>query len=610
MAAHTSTTSKGNAFRDEIMRLIRLRPNCREVQAERKVGSQPVDLYYEERTSWGTLRIACECKDYKDPLTKTDIAEKIASRYQPLVDRGHVDRVRIIAPKLIGPIADEYLRTDLRGFSFSTRAQLEAEIIDFGPYVQAIESLYRESSLDKYYVKPAIQDGEDLETRVLRWIESGSSQPIAILGGYGMGKTSFARRLAHIAARNFQKDSRARIPILISLYEISSEQRVDGLVARLLTNEGLVSNYSWPLFSELNSLGRLLIILDGFDEMKHTMTWVQFKHNFAQLNKLVVPHSKVLLLGRPSAFASDDEHVYILSGKKRIQGGYGRVPDAPIYVELHLREFSPDQALDFLRRYIAVQGPAMAILRGEKYDAQMLEERLENIAADTELMTLIQRPVQAKMVADLAMDPNVQWRSFSRYELYAEFIERIIQREVEKPTRSAYTADERMTFHRILAWFLWTRAQGSGFKLVDLPQHFLAGFLKEEVDDVDESAIARDLISGSLLERKSGDAYFFPHRSFVEFLVADLICSEEMDSDRLQEVSSSLNHEVTEFIKESGKTTSVAEWANLIDQVKGAISIQLLSVIAWAQNNHGWETPKPSPRANPHDVMIAHMRLM
>lgn len=590
--------------------MIKLRPNCHEVHAERKVGSQPVDLYYEERTSWGTLRIACECKDYQQPLTKKYIAEKIATRYQPLVDRGLVDRIRIIAPKPIGSVADEYMRTDLHGFSFSTRAELEAEIIDFGPYVQSLESLFRDSGLDQYYIRPTTEDGEDLEARILQWIESESSQPVAILGGYGMGKTSFARRLTHVTARKFQSDPRARIPILIGLYEISSEQRVDGLIARLLTSEGLVGNYSWPLFAELNSLGRLLIILDGFDEMKHTMTWAQFKHNFAQLNKLPVANSKVLLLGRPSAFASDDEHAYILGGRKRTHSGFGRVPDAPTYTELHLQQFSPSQAIQFVSKYSAFQGPRLAAVRGESYDPQMLQDRLRRIEADAELMTLVLRPVQAKMLADLAMDPGVQWRSFSRYGLYAEFIERIIQREVEKPTRSAFNAEERLRFHRGLAWVLWTRGQGSGFKLGDLPPQFLEGFASDDLDDVDESAIARDLISGSLLERKSGDAYFFPHRSFVEFLVADLVSSEGVDGERLDALSLSLNDEVADFLKEADAAASIAEWANLIDQVKGAISLRLLALIAWAQNKSGWSASERTPEATPNDIMISQLRLI
>jgi hypothetical protein len=610
MTTNISTTAQGNAFRDEVMQLIKLRPNCREVHAEHQIGSQPVDLYYEERTSWGALRIACECKAHEKPLTKAYIAEKIVPRYGPLVEKGSVDRVRIIASKPIAATAGDYIRTDLRAFSFSTRTELEAEIIDFSAYVRALEGLYSESGLDKYYIMPTIAGGDDLENRILQWVDSDSAQPVAVLGGYGMGKTSFARRLAHIAARRFHKDARSRIPILISLSEISSEQRVDGLLARLLTSDGLVSNYSWPLFSALNSLGRFLMILDGFDEMKHTMTWAQFKYNFVQLNKLAVANSKVLLLGRPSAFASDDEHAYILAGKRRHGDQFTRVPDAPIYTELHLKEFFPSQALDFMTRYAAAQGPVMAEVRGEGYDAHMLKERLDRIANDPELMTLVLRPVQAKMLADLAMDPGVQWRSFSRYGLYAEFIERIIQREVEKPTRSAFAFDERLDFHRLLAWMLWTRAQGSGFKLVDLPPDFLGRFAREDLDIGDDSAIARDLISGSLLERKTGDSYFFPHRSFVEFLVADLLCSEEMDSTKLNAVSSSLNDEVADFIKESGRTGIVADWANLIDQIRGTISLRLMSLIAWAQNRNGSGAPQATTGATPHDIMLAQLRLI
>src|SRR5262245_34319322 len=105
-----STTARGNEFRDNVRRLLELTPGCANVQAELQLGSQPVDLHYEERTSFRLMRVACECKDYGRPLTKDLIASHIYPRYAPLLRNDLVDAVRIIAPLDLGATARAYVQ--------------------------------------------------------------------------------------------------------------------------------------------------------------------------------------------------------------------------------------------------------------------------------------------------------------------------------------------------------------------------------------------------------------------------------------------------------------------------------------------------------------------
>ena len=45
------------------------------------------------------------------------------------------------------------------------------------------------------------------------------------------------------------------------------------------------------------------------------------------------------------------------------------------------------------------------------------------------------------------------------------------------------------------------------------------------MDDPDDTTpVVRELLTGSILDRKAGDIFFFGHRSFAEFLVARLYC--------------------------------------------------------------------------------------
>ena len=69
MSLERNTTKQGDLFRDSVLQLIELSPGCYSARREHKVGSQNVDIYYEEQTSVRTLRVVCECKELFHSVT-------------------------------------------------------------------------------------------------------------------------------------------------------------------------------------------------------------------------------------------------------------------------------------------------------------------------------------------------------------------------------------------------------------------------------------------------------------------------------------------------------------------------------------------------------------
>jgi hypothetical protein len=600
-----NSTSLGNALRDEIAELFRLAPGYDNVQTEYPVGSQAVDVYYEEPTSTGVRRVACECKNYRDPLTRTDL-EKIYAKYEPLRQERLIDDVRVIAPLEPGVTARRYL-ADVR-FSFATKNELEAGLIDFRSYVRALHSVYEDAGLDKYYVRPVLNNGIDLEGVLTSWMGNDDAQPIAILAGYGMGKTSLARRFAHVAATEYERGQTGRIPILIPLAEISSEQDLEGLLGKLFTAHNVVRNFQFPLFMALNSRGRFLIILDGFDEMKHTMTWREFKYNITQLHRLVAHKAKVLLLGRPSALISELEEVFVLRGSRLSREREFHIPGAPEYRQLQLQPFSAQQAFGFIERYASYQAPRNAAIRGYSMSEEEITRRIDSVRDDEQAKSLVERPVHAKMMADLALDPKVEWRSFNRYELYEEFVARIINRENLKTTRQTFGEEQRQLFAQQVAWWLWQKG-GTSFEAAELPKAIIQQFTNV---DADSDAVTRDLVAGSLLERKTGGKYYFPHRSFLEFLVARHIASNgNWKPADLEIIAALLNVEVAEFLKEAGQTGRLAAWGDLVDDLDSAVPLRFFELVAWSMNQHGVPLKDPLPEnASRGSVLVGYLRLV
>jgi hypothetical protein len=378
----------------------------------------------------------------------------------------------------------------------------------------------------------------------------------------------------------------ARIPILVPLSEISSEQTLEGLLGKLLAAQNNVPGYHFKPFMELNRRGRFVIILDGFDEMKHTISWSEFKHNFMELNRLNVAESRLLLLGRPSALLSDDEESFALHGRSRLGKHTQHVPGITPYRQLSLQEFSGIQVMEFIQRYANFLSVADTRLRRSDTETSDRDSRIRSIHNDPEMINLASRPVQAKMLVELSIDPGVQWRSFTRYGLYKEFITRITDREIIKRARAGFPAEVRLSFIRQVAWWVWRRTGNTGFNLSDLPTSVLES-LRIEVEAAPDD-IKRDLIAGSILEKKRGDTYYFPHRSFLEFLVAEYMCVEGTARKQLTEFSAALTAEICGFIRESSNAKVVAGWGDLMNDIEIPLSKDLLALIAWGRSKTTW----------------------
>ena len=603
--ASTSTTKQGNAFRDRIKTLLSLCPRFNNVQAEYPIGHQHVDVYYEEETSTGTTRVACECKDYADPLTRTDL-ENIYLKYNPLMTGTTqlVDVVRVFAPLPVNGNAQLYLGQT--GYRFSTLDELELNIIDFRSYLKSLENQYRE--LGEVYTRPLLDDDSDAEDFITGWLSGGSHQPVAVLAGYGMGKSSLALHIAAKLAAARMAGIATRIPVLVPLSDISSQQTMEGLLGQLFTAKNRIPNYFFGLFEELNRRGRFAIILDGFDEMKHAMSLPDFKYNFNQLNRLVAPDTRVLLLGRPSAFVSDSEEHHVLRGVQKIGDRELEIPGAPEYRIIKLQQFSISQAFSFIERYVAYEGPRSSAIRGKSFDAAEAAIRIARVRENAELSALVQRPVQAKMVADLIIDGHVEWQSFSRYELFDIFIHRIIERELEKEVRRAIGLDARLDFHEKLAWWLWTKTRIGNFLGADVPKEVL-GRVPENAG-LDADGYRRELLSGSLLDKKLGESYHFPHRSYLEFLVARYVLTRDWNARTLADVPDALSDEIVNFLTDSGDVARLAEWTSYIDDIDGPLSHTFFLLLAGLTNT--LKRPMESdtgPEVSPRKIYFHYLRL-
>jgi hypothetical protein len=191
-----------------------------------------------------------------------------------------------------------------------------------------------------------------------------------------MGKTSLARKLAHSFVEAVHKSPASkRIPIYIPLNLLSSQQRIDGLLGSIFTSTVTVTGYSYPLFQKLNSLGHLVILLDGLDEMTHAMTWDDFQYNFGQISELITPRTKAIMFGRPNVFRDRNEYEEIVSGKSYVGKKALKAARRLGFNVLEIEPFSIHQTYEYLTKYITF----LLNQRGTPKSAKQIDDRVGEV---------------------------------------------------------------------------------------------------------------------------------------------------------------------------------------------------------------------------------------
>jgi hypothetical protein len=548
--------AKPNDLEEDVKRILQIQGW--RVTSELLVEYKKVDCLIEKKVHFGRMeRIAVECKDYSGALTQSEAAE-IYANYLPLVQNGMIDYLMLVTRNEIAPSAKTFCSA-ARGMMHTSYFMLLNSLIDFSGYVHGLISQYRYDDLDRYYVPQSCREvlltEEDssspvstaiasVEEEIFTWIESDSADPVAVLAGYGMGKTTLAKRIAYLLARSFTTDSQSRIPILIRLEDIGSEQSLEGLLGTQFTSRSVVDSYNFNIFMELNSRGRFVIILDGFDEMKQAMSWETMRYNFSQLNRLVVPGAKVMLGGRPSAFLSEEEYLEVLHGRRRILGRLRSIPDWPDYQEFHLESFSDEQIKSFVESYALILAERRAVTEIAP-NAHKLIDTISH-EENKELLALARRPVQLKMILELFPYWEDSLDKLTLTALYSEFIDLIIRRETEKRARKHFSIQQRRRFVASLAWWMWEESKGTAVKLSDIPDSVFSSFVDDT--DIPLSDLKRDLLGACFLEVKQPEGYYFPHRSFQEFLIAERLVDLLKSGKFRLEKKVPINAEIQEFV--------------------------------------------------------------
>ncbi|MFO0201706.1 MAG: NACHT domain-containing protein, partial [Alphaproteobacteria bacterium] len=329
------------------------------------------------------------------------------------------------------------------GIKLITLADLESQLFDATGYVN---KLIRETEDDPRYslerfVEPRIGEslfssGQLVRSFVQDWMENGDEKQLTVLGNTGTGKTFLSMILAYEAALEFRKNpGQARWPVRIDLRSADRQFTLEGLfLTHFAKNE--MRDLSFDLFRHAVRSGRVLIILDGFDEMSAKVTPQITAKNFQELARIVEGGAKVILTCRTHYFRSRSDEAEVVFGD---QSSYGSESARELYWDL-----------------IARQGFRIAYL--QEFDFSQIEEYVERVKKNKaseaikkikgiyNLVELCQRPMLLEMIVKSIgkLDTN----SISAAALYQVFTDTWIHRD---RWRDTLTSAEKYEFSEGLA---------------------------------------------------------------------------------------------------------------------------------------------------------------
>ena len=388
------------------------------------------------------------------------------------------------------------------------------------------EPIDYEKYIPKHYIPSRCHDekGENkglLHDYVLEWLNDPKRKLLAVLGDYGIGKTSFCYKFA------FDMTGSAYVPIVVELKTVMAGGWREVIQREVKSRAG-------------DSSQSPVLILDGFDELSRTFDKETVLKEIENLSKTTQEFKKVILTSRTQFFRNEEEEKETLIRKEFYERG-PRSMTYPRFERIYVSLFDDEQ----IRQYLD--------LRLGKTESEKFWNETVEVVFDVK--DLARRPILIDLiVTDLDAVQNIAGK-VTPGKVYHIVTERWQEREEQRLPQSIVLQHKEekipkniMLFMEELAYWMFTKEKDR--------LHF--NTLRDAIDKYFDNETKKmlelsldnldyQIRNCSFLSRHTQGYYAFAHRSFIEYFVAGKL-SEEISTNKAQEIK--ITDETALFVSE------------------------------------------------------------
>ncbi|MEV5703721.1 NACHT domain-containing protein [Actinoallomurus sp. NPDC052274] len=371
------------------------------------------------------------------------------------------------------PVKERASKTRIETLTFD---DLFARFERFDPYINSVlneGALAKElESLNSIYEEPNFEDSLGVHQAtdwLSRWRTSATedSRWLIIAGEYGTGKSALTKVLQRRWTEDYRADAKLALPFRIELRDFTRQFDARGLLHHFLDNSGLGHIPIEFVFKLIRS-GRVLLLLDGYDEMAQYLSARERRVCLEALAQLSSDGAQGILTSRPNYFSEVEEfHVFDIlyasleRGRMTLthesQSLVNKERELDSFIESHflhrhernLQDLTPRQTEELVRRVLAHdsegQAAVLSVLR-----------RVFRTTDEGASLSLSGKPVIIAYLLDvveqLKENPRLEQTPLTEWEVYKLVVDELMIRDFRQAGH--VLPDRRRSFLRMLSEWL------------------------------------------------------------------------------------------------------------------------------------------------------------
>jgi len=581
------STQKGTEFEAQVAALYRSAGY--DITQNYSISGTDFDLLCKKEVSPQiavSIVVECKFKSGREKVGPLDV-EKFSNKFRFAKDFGITHGVMICSN---GFTPTAHVAAGRSNITLRSLTELEDDLLGFAAKFVLSRRKYQASDIFQEYfgLEGRNQDElgvPDIEHFISAALDAADASPkrFFLLGDFGAGKTTLVDRINYRLQDQYLKDRRSKIPVVFRLNRLLVENDLRRFVENQLKSE-LGLDLNAEAFFGLLANGRIVVCLDGLDEIESHSDEQAKIHNIARISPFFNSKSDLIITSRPTMFKSKaqmlgffsyiEQHESVISvfdnpnlARVSIQvvmeklrvvvGKYaGQTLESHKLAASELiaiRPLSTDAVVSVLNSKRAVLEASQSI---------PIEEIVRELFNIYDLSDLMSRPFLLFMVIDVLkihkIKEMIDQKTISSAVLYNIYIESYLKRDWDKGTGRQFLSPlERRTFSQCMALSMLYKA---GRLSVTLSEIFpvlrrvmnekMSADRRSEIESNIQNVVSDVLLCAFL--RMSGDEMFeFVHKSFMEYFSAEFIAAalvEGAPNQLINELGYELNQEILQFV--------------------------------------------------------------